>query len=433
MNISHTTKKAGAVMILALLCFIPTVFVMSVINDREIRSREVRDSVASEWGNRQDFLGPIMVVPYTEVRLIDGKRTEFYKHLYIFPETEDLQIELAPSSKTRGIFRVPVYTVAINGDATFIVPKAETLAEFGTNFDFKKTTIAFPIADVRSITPESRVMIDGSESALLQGGGLPAMEKTFSGVHVRTNREGKPSIRVEFGLTMNGSADFAFLPSGSVTHVEAKSSWTAPSFSGAYLPQSSTMSTEGFNASWTISGLGRAFPSIMNTDSFNYELVRQSLSTIALYDGVDQYQLVSRTIKYAILFIILTFMAFFFVEVLHKLRVHPIQYAFVGAGLALFYLLLLALSEHVQFVYAYVIAASMTTSMVALYALVILHARRFAGIIGGLLIALYAYLYFVLRSEDYALLLGTILLFGALALVMYITRRVDWYGIEGGS
>jgi inner membrane protein len=215
-----------------------------------------------------------------------------------------------------------------------------------------------------------------------------------------------------------------------VTVAEASSSWTSPSFTGAYLPTDSQIGKEGFQASWRVSGLGRAFPQIVPTETLLGSSLHESLITVALFDGVDQYTLVTRAVKYAILFIMLTFMGFFFVEVLNRLRVHPIQYALVGAALALFYLLLLSLSEQIAFSLAYGISAGLTTLLIALYSYVVLHAKKHAVVVGLLLSALYAYLYFVLQSEDYALLSGTLLLFGILATTMYITRKIDWYGFD---
>jgi inner membrane protein len=232
---------------------------------------------------------------------------------------------------------------------------------------------------------------------------------------------------------VSGNERFSFLPAGSVTVADASSSWDSPSFTGAYLPTDSQIGKTGFQASWRVSGLGRAFPQIAPSESLYDPSLRESLITIALFDGVDQYTLVTRAVKYAILFIALTFMGFFFVEVLNRLRVHPIQYALVGAALALFYLLLLSLSEQIVFSLAYTISAGLTTLLISLYSHVVLHAKKHALIVGFLLAALYAYLYLVLQSEDYALLSGTVLLFGILAATMYITRKVDWYGFDKGG
>lgn len=437
---SSTTKKALAVLALVLLCFIPTLFVMGVISDRQQRSAEVREKVGREYGQPQEFLGPVLTVPYTKIDVVDGKQTISEQYLSIFPDVEELSTTLIPSIKTRGIFHVRVYDAKIRGFAKFSVPPANILSSYG-KFDWNKAVIGFPITDVRSIAPESSVTIDGAPTPLLQGTGIIDVQ----GVHIDAPIATKKTMDVRFDLGVSGNESFSFLPAGSVTVADASSSWNSPSFVGAYLPADSEVTESGFTASWRVSGLGRSFSQIVPTETLRQHTspdpfmkdggvtgsgIRGSLITVQLFDGVDQYTLVSRAVKYAILFIALTFMGFFFVEVLNRMRVHPIQYALVGAALALFYLLLLSLSEQIAFLSAYLIAAGLTTLLISVYTYFILHGKRFALIIGGLLLSLYAYLYLVLRSEDYALLSGTLLLFGILAVTMYITRKIDWYSVD---
>jgi inner membrane protein len=439
-HMSSTTKKALAVLALVLLCFIPTLFVMGVISDRQQRSSEVREKVGREYGQPQEFLGPVLTVPYTRTDVVDGKQTVTERQLSIFPDVEELSVGLLPSIKTRGIFHVRVYDAKISGIAKFSIPSQNVLSSYG-KFDWTKAVVGFPLTDVRSIIPESTATIDGTPAPLLQGAGITGVQ----GVHIEAPLVAKRSIDVRFDLGVSGNESFSFLPAGSVTVADASSSWNSPSFTGAYLPTDSQVGDTGFQASWRVSGLGRAFPQIVPAETFGAQAsidpfvkdlsvagsgIRGSLISIKLFDGVDQYTLVTRAVKYAILFIALTFMGFFFVEVLNRMRVHPIQYALVGAALALFYLLLLSLSEQIGFLTAYLISAGLTTLLIASYTYFILHGKRFAFIIGGLLLSLYAYLYLVLRSEDFALLSGTFLLFGILAVTMYITRKIDWYNVD---
>lgn len=430
---SSTTKKALAVLALVLLCFIPTLFVMAIISDRQVRSDEVKQRIGEEWGAPQEFLGPVLLVPYKKGELVDGKRIESERTLYVFPETEDLSVALTPEEKTRGIFRIPVYGAEVKGSATFAMPDSEILAGYGYGFEWSKATIAFPLSDVRSIDPESVVALDGTPSPLLQGSGIIAEDAKGTvgqGVHVKVGMAGKTTLSSTFTLRVSGNERFSFIPAGSVTTAKVSSPWPTPSFTGAYLPTESQVSEQGFDASWRVSGLGRAFPQVSSSETFSLAQLSVSLVTTSLFDGVDQYTLVTRAVKYAILFIALTFMGFFFVEVLNRLRVHPIQYVLIGAALALFYLLLLSLSEQIAFGVAYLISAGLTSILIASYAYYVLHAKKYAYVVGGLLASLYAYLYLVLRSEDYALLSGTLLLFGILAVTMYVTRKVDWYSLD---
>jgi inner membrane protein len=264
----------------------------------------------------------------------------------------------------------------------------------------------------------------------MQGSGIASLGEVVQGVHTKVSLGNKKTFVVDLDIRVNGTERFSFVPAGTVTTAQATSVWNTPSFAGAYLPTLSEVSESGFDASWRVSGLGRTFPEITSSETFSLRDLSASIITVGLFDGVDQYTLTMRAVKYAILFIALTFMAFFFVEVLHALRVHPIQYTLIGAALALFYLLLLSLSEQIAFGKAYLVASTLTTLLITSYAHFVLHVRRYALLIGAILALLYGYLYLVLRSEDYALLSGTLLLFGILATTMYITRKVDWYGLD---
>jgi inner membrane protein len=446
---SGATRKGIAVLGLVLLCFIPTLFVMGIVEDRKEYNDKVRSDMSREWGGSQEFLGPVLSIPYIGTQVIDGKTTEVERALYVFPKTSDVAVSLSPSERVRGIFRIPVYVAEVSGTATFEVPSGTTLTQFGRAHQLGTAMIGFPMTDVRSISPESSVSIDGVPLPLLQGAGVSwgdgSSEKlgTFfeagvshgglstQGVHVETNALGKKTLTVMFAMTVNGNEKISIAPVGFASTIRTESSWSAPSFTGAYLPATSEITNNGFQAEWKVSGLGRSFPEIASSDRFSSTDLRASLITVALWDGIDQYDLVNRAVKYAILFIGLTFMGFFLVETLKRLRVHPIQYTLVGAALALFYLLLLSLSEQIVFGTAYLIAAGLTILLIGWYSFSVLKAGKHAVLVSFLLALLYSYLYFVLVSEDYALLGGTILLFAVLACTMYITRKVDWYGLDG--
>jgi inner membrane protein len=423
---------------------------MAVVEDRKDYNDKVRDDMSREWGGQQEFLGPVLSIPYIGTQVIDGKTTEVDRALYVFPKTSEISASLAPSERKRGIFRIPVYSARVTGSATFELPAGATLAQFGRAHQLAKTTVGFPMTDVRSIDPESSVSVDGATLELLQGAGVSWGDSTLrdketvyympasmaagglstQGVHVETNALGKKTVKVDFSITVNGNDKISIAPVGSASNIHVESSWAAPSFTGAYLPATSEITKEGFSADWKVSGLGRSFPEIASSDRFSPTDLRSALITVALWDGIDQYDLASRAVKYAILFIGLTFMGFFLVETLKRLRVHPIQYTLVGAALALFYLLLLSLSEQIVFGSAYLISAGLTILLIGWYSYSVLKAGKHAVLVSLLLALLYSYLYFVLVSEDYALLGGTILLFAVLAATMSITRKVDWYGID---
>jgi inner membrane protein len=239
-------------------------------------------------------------------------------------------------------------------------------------------------------------------------------------------------------LSLNGSSSIRFTPAGRQTTVRLASAWPDPKFEGAFLPAERTVDAKGFAADWAISYYGRTFPQQWTDreggDSpFEPLAISGAQFGVSLLSPVDQYRLVERSIKYGLLFIVLVFTAFFLFEVLGRVRVHPFQYTLVGAALVLFFLLLLALSEVRSFATAYLAGAAACTGLIAAYAATALRSARRAGVVALELAVIYGMLYVILQQQDYALLLGAIGLFIALALVMFTTRRLDWYARAGGS
>ena len=217
------------------------------------------------------------------------------------------------------------------------------------------------------------------------------------------------------------------MPFGRETSVSLRSNWPHPSFQGNWLPAKRAVTDHGFEASWSIPFLGRNYPQAWNDGTSMSETVAASKFGLDLITPVDEYRMAERSTKYAGLFILLTFATIWLIEVLARLRVHPIQYLLVGAAMCLFFLLELALSEHLGFAPAYAVASVAVVGLIASYSLAALHSPRRAGVVGGLVAALYAYLYVLLKNEDYALLIGSVGLFLMLAAVMYLTRRIDWH------
>jgi inner membrane protein len=227
-------------------------------------------------------------------------------------------------------------------------------------------------------------------------------------------------------VELDGSPQLQFLPLGRITNVELSSAWRDPSFCGAFLPDSHEISEDGFSAHWKVLDLNRSYPQRWQDTAYQ---TRASAFGVELMFPVDGYHKTSRTTKYAILFIALTFLSLFMTEILTRRRVHPVQYLLVGFALCVFYSLLLALMEHVGFGRAYLVSAAATVLLIGGYTRAVLGGWAMAALIGGIVTAIYAYLYVVLQLEDYALLMGSGGLFVALALVMYLTRRIDWYAV----
>jgi inner membrane protein len=233
--------------------------------------------------------------------------------------------------------------------------------------------------------------------------------------------------RFSLELNLNGSEQLRFIPMGETTRVNLESTWPSPSFNGAFLPVSRQVSNNGFSATWNILHLNRNFPQFWVGNQY---MVGESSFGLRLLITADIYQKSIRISKYAVMFIVFTFSAFFFSEVISRKRVHPIQYILIGLAIILFYVLLLSLSEHLNFDLAYILSAAAITTIITGYSRGILKSNYFALTVFGILIVLYAYLYIVLQLEDYALLMGGIGLFMVLTTVMYITRKIDWYSLD---
>jgi inner membrane protein len=235
-------------------------------------------------------------------------------------------------------------------------------------------------------------------------------------------------------LRLNGSESVFFIPAGKTNGVSMSSSWGDPSFAGAYLPASRSVGAEGFQARWQVSHLSRNYPQQWKSEDVDFGLFREIVSGsafgVTLFLPVDHYHKTTRASKYAVLFIVLTFAAFFLFEILNRLRIHPFQYLLVGFAMSLFYLLLLSLSEHVGFLAAYASGSAVTIGLIVGYTYRLLAEKKRSALFTGLLALLYGCLYVLLQLEDFALLIGVLVLLVVLGLLMFITRKIDWYSVR---
>jgi inner membrane protein len=218
-----------------------------------------------------------------------------------------------------------------------------------------------------------------------------------------------------------------FTPVGKVTDVRLSSAWPNPSFNGAFLPDRRRVGDTGFTANWNVLHLNRNYPQLWTSNKYD---ISGSAFGIDLLLPVDSYQKTYRSIHYAILFIGFTFLVFFFIEVLNKIFIHPMQYLLVGVALIVFYTLLLAISEHLHFNLAFILSALATLFLIGGYVRAILRSARLTMLISGILTILYAFIFVIIQLQDYALLIGSIGIFIILALVMYFSRKIDWYHLN---
>ncbi|MGB8698919.1 MAG: cell envelope integrity protein CreD, partial [Thermosynechococcaceae cyanobacterium] len=283
------------------------------------------------------------------------------------------------------------------------------------------------ISDAHAIQNQAKLTWNQQKIAFSPGQGKQGSNQP--GIHASLNKQMTgEAFNFEIPLKLNGSERIAFAPFGEITQVQLKSNWRDPSFQGLWLPTERSVTPKGFDASWTIPSLGRNYPQQWNPDSpVSPDIIQASIFGVDLISPVDNYRMASRSIQYNFLFLVLTFATFWLFEVTVRLRVHPLQYLLVGVAMSLFYLLQLALSEHLGFNVSYLIASAAVVVMISTYSVAVLRAKQRASLIGGMQITLYGYLYVVLANQDYSLLIGSFGLFGFLAIVMYLTRHIDWF------
>ena len=417
--------------VLILILLIPLSLVDGLVSERQERQAAVIGEIGQIWGRSQLLVGPMIAIPYRTVWK-DNKATIHTEQqlAWFLPDELQINARVEPQIRHRGIFESIVYRLELEVAGKFSPPDFTIWKIPAADILWEGAIVAIPISDTRGIHEGQYFDWDGQTLEFLSGTGG---ETYFhQGLHVRLpislSQETRPHD-FAFKLGLNGSESVQFVPIGKQTIVNLSSTWPDPSFRGEFLPVQRTVNDTGFTATWQISYLARSYPQQWyDTETWNQ--LDQTAFGVTLLIPVDFYQKTERAVKYGILFLFLTFLAFFLFEILNTLRIHTFQYLLVGAALILFFLLLLSLSEQIGFSLAYLLAASAVILLVSTYANKILASRPRALLLSSLLIGLYIYLYILLHLQDYALLLGSVGLFLILAAVMYFTRNVDWYAVN---
>lgn len=434
--------KLGAIALLILLLTIPLMMIGGLVNDRQALRDRVVEDIARSSSYRQQLTGPLLVVPYRKTvrnwktHPTSGERYqeehEQRGRLYFLPERFVLSGDIGTELRSRGIYQARLYQSSNRISGYFALPEQLGIDEGFADYRFEAPFLAVGISDIRGIRNALELQLNGRTIAFQPGAAEPLLG---AGVHAPlAELDSRRAQRLEFAfdLQLQGTGQLDITPVGRESRVELSANWPHPSFVGEYLPLEREIDADGFRARWQTSffatNLEEALQQcVAGRDCASFKARHFGVS---LVDPVDQYLKSDRAIKYALLFIVLTFAGFFLFEVLKRLAVHPVQYGLVGLALALFYLLLLSLAEHLPFATAYLLAATACVALIGVYVGHVLHsAWRGAGFAAGLAM-LYGMLYALLSAEDYALLMGSLLVFGLLACVMLLTRKLDWYGLS---
>ena len=422
MNYSSLGVKVAVLLGLVLALLLPTRLIVNLVQEREAAQKQVGNLVSQGSSGAQRLIGPVLVVPYQMPVEGGGYRNGT---LYILPEALKADANVKVTPRKVGIYQTQTYRseVAVSGQFTVPALAADGMV-IGTPY------LSVGVSDVRGLRTQGPLTLGGSTFAFQSNSRVAAMPQGIHAPFTLSSYQQPQKLDFNFRLGLMGTASLAFTPLGDNSAFTLAGDWPHPNFSGDLLPAARRIDRAGFAANWDSA----------STANGVHELALQGLDqgdaaalnklpafSTGLIEPVNQYQLNLRLAKYAILFIGLTFLTFFMFEVLKSLRVHPVQYALVGMALVLFYLSLLALSEHVGFDLAYLIASSGCVLQIMFYSRYVLGNLWRALGLGVLLATLYAVLWAVLQAEDFALLMGSGLLFFALTLVMTLTRRLDWY------
>lgn len=423
------TLRALGIGFLGLLLMIPLLQVQGLVSERQGLEFEARAKIAERWGGEQAVGGPVLVVPMRkQVQTDKGIVTTYDVAHFLLPERLHVEGSLETEKRRYGIYETPVYTAVLRFSGHFEPAAIAAMGSAGGDPQWSAASLRVPVRDVRGIRQVSALRIDGRELTFGPGGQVAGVSATEVDWPLDGGAAQRP-LPFSFELRLAGTAVLRFLPLARQTDVSLASAWPDPSFMGAFLPASHDTGTQGFSAQWQVLDLNRAFGQSWSEGQNDAPALLNSGFGVELYQPVDTYQRNERAGKYGVLFIALTFAALFLFDVLGRWRVHPVQYLLVGVALCTFYVVLLALSEQVGFGVAYLLAALVVVAIIGGYARAAARSGAAGTTLGGLLAFVYALLYGLVISEQYSLLMGAVALLVAVAILMYLTRRVDWYAL----
>jgi inner membrane protein len=419
--------KMATLGILVLLLLIPQVMIQDVIMERKRNQEEVKQEISSKWGHGQTVSGPIVSIPYLAyIKNSYGQTEEITRQIHLLPENLSIEGNLDTSLLKRSIYKVIAYKTDLKITGNFISNEINDLGISPNKIMWNKANISIGINDLTGI--QDRITMNWGSQSFDFNPGLENKDNFRSGVSapVRINRN--DSIDFDLTLSIKGSDFIRFIPVGKVTDINLTSSCPNPSFDGNFLPVDRKVDKNGFMSKWKVLHLNRNFPQAWTDGNQDID---QAWFGVTLKLDIDPYLKTMRSAKYAILFIAMTFLSFFFIEILNKKKIHPIQYILIGLVLVVFYTLLLSLSEQesIGFDWAYLISSLAVIVLITVYTASVLQSRQKTGIIFTVLAVLYAFIYIIIQMAEQSLLFGSIGLFLFLAAVMIISRKIDWYNI----
>lgn len=444
---SKVLIKGLIIAFLVLLLIIPTFFVQELIREREQRQKEAVVEVSNKWAGAQVVTGPMIVLPYWQT---DGdttiKKIRSKHFAYFLPDELSVNANVIPQEKYRGIYKIMLYNSSVELSGSFKNIDLQKLNILPEDVIWNEAFVKFNLSDVKGLNQELVLTVNNQPLNL-----SPQSFEDRSGSNgltanlLLTGPDNLKNISFASRFDLNGSEQLLFTPVGKSTSVTMESKWPHPSFTGDILPQTSQVKSSGFSATWKSMAHKRSFPQQWKDNAYilgyinRTEFTTRNIDVVGtnnfitsaafgadLFVPVNGYQKTMRSVKYAVLCILLTFSAFFLIETTNKRSVHPFQYGLIGLALVLFYILLLSFSEYIGFNFSYAIASIATIGLIGWFAKSILISGRLSGILAAVLVLMYTYVFTILQLQDYALLLGSIGLFITLAIIMYFSRKIQW-------
>lgn len=424
--------------ILTLLLLIPSSWIQSLISEREQRQEEAISEISEKWSGAQLIESPVIQLPYkTSVKVTDaaGKVTfkEITSTIYILPENLNIQSRIHPQELKRGIFTAVVYNTHINIKGSFSQLELKKSGVNPNMIDWSKVKITAGISDFKGLK---------SSPVIKLGDSLYTAEPDFSkenlfsnSLAIQTNLASTRNTSLDFNVDMElaGSGELNFLHLGKNTTVNIAGKWDNPSFTGSYLPEKRDTESKDFTGAWKMSNFSRPFPQQWeaSNNAFTTQNKEKATFGVKFLLPVDHYQKTTRSAKYAILIILLSFISLFFIELLNKVRVNLLQYVLIGAAMIIYYSLLLSFTERLGFSQAYLIASVSTVALVSTFIGAFLNNKKAAAVFATILSIFYIFIYVIIQLQDLALLFGSIGLFVTVACLMYFSVKIS--GIKQSS
>jgi inner membrane protein len=444
--------KLFSIGFLVIILLIPSAWISDLIYERQSRANSVMNEVADKWSGSQSLSGPVLVIPYKQKDIIDRGKDgveirEHVENAFFLPEQLTIDGKVTPETLHRGIFDAVVYESSLQINSIFSTPDFQRLNIAPEMVQWKDAYMVCGISDLRGISdnpaflvgekklvaePSNHigVVVNTSSRAVSDEysyeGETTEVTSSTKGITAKLDWQSaedfKGSVRMQ--LDLKGSKRLDFIPTGKTTDVKLSGTWKDPSFDGVFIPVERQINEAGFNAQWKVLHFNRPFAQQWTSNN-------QSLSGadfgVKLLVPVDQYQKGTRTAKYGILVILLTFIALFLVEITQKIRIHPFQYILIGAALTIYYTLLLSVSEHIGYNLAYLVASAATVALVGLYSTTFMRDSKLVILFTILLMVFYTFIFVIIVLQDFSLLIGSIGLFVIVGMLMYFSRKIHWY------